>query len=121
MRTFLLSVVFLLLSQNIATSGDNLFFGFFSKSAETAYISGIVTDADTDEEIAGAEVWLFGSDGGYIKGTQTDVSGRFSFPDVPLETVTIKVTHLGYNVFEDSLDCAQHHVYTIDIALHSFI
>lgn len=60
--------------------------------AESAVISGIVTDAESGQPLAQVHVRLAGTN--WI--TATDEAGRFSFDDIPADDYSIEAAHLGY-------------------------
>lgn len=60
--------------------------------AQTGSIDGHVVDAETRDDLIGVDVVLVGSG----KTAQTDVDGKFAFPDLTPGTYNLKVTYLGY-------------------------
>ncbi len=61
-------------------------------------ISGVISDAETNEPLIGAYVLIKGSDA----GTATDIDGTFSL-DIPAEAATIVISYTGYNTQEVQL------------------
>lgn len=60
--------------------------------AQTASISGSVTDADNNEELIGATIAVQTTS----FGTVTDLDGKFLIDHVPVGTYTLKVSYVGY-------------------------
>ncbi len=71
--------------------------------AETApqpgYLSGTVTDRQTSAPLAHAHVQLLNAD----RGTTTNRAGRFVFPSLLPGRYAVRVTHLGYRPWTDTL------------------
>ena len=71
--------------------------------AETApqpgYLSGTVTDGQTSAPLANAHVQLINAD----LGTTTNRAGRFVFPSLLPGRYAVRVTHLGYRPWTDTL------------------
>lgn len=62
-------------------------------------VSGVVRDAETNEQLISATVQLSAGD----RVTLTDDSGRFVFDDVPAGPTTITVTYIGYANFTQAV------------------
>ncbi|ELR72643.1 Thiamin-regulated outer membrane receptor Omr1 [Fulvivirga imtechensis AK7] len=60
-------------------------------------VSGIVKDADTSEPLPGANIFLG------EKARATDNEGRFTFTSVSKGIYQLKVTYIGYNIYEQRL------------------
>jgi len=69
--------------------------------AQSGRITGKVTDADTGEEIIGANVFIQGT----TRGANTDVNGNFRILNVSPGVHTIEVRYIGYQsqIIEDVL------------------
>ncbi|MBN2813341.1 MAG: TonB-dependent receptor [Bacteroidales bacterium] len=63
-----------------------------SKSMQQQKISGVVTDAQTGETLAGVNITIDGT----LNGTTTDVNGKYSL-DVPDENAVLVFSYIGYN------------------------
>lgn len=69
---------------------------FFTALSSFAFaqrtLSGMVTDADSNEPLVGASVVITGT----TKGTLTDIDGKYTLSDVPKDATTITVSFTGY-------------------------
>lgn len=63
-------------------------------------LSGIVIDAKTGIPLASVNVLLNNGE----RGTSTDQSGFYSFPDLKSGTYRLRVTHIGYTPHEATID-----------------
>src|SRR6266436_1166963 len=61
----------------------------------TASVRGTVTD-EQKAALAGAEVTITNVGTSYTRSTQTGTDGEYDFPDLPLGTYRIHVTHAGF-------------------------
>ena len=96
-----LSFCMVLLFQTVAIS-DNVSSRASLHLNSLSQLSGVVKDAVTGEVIVGASVELRSDiSGGLIQGTNTDGVGHFIFRDVPPQIVLLRVTHIGYEPYED--------------------
>ena len=66
----------------------------FCLFAQTQTIRGVVTDQESKMPIIGAAIVVVDSDP--IRGTTTDLDGKFSLPNVKVGRVDLKITYLGY-------------------------
>lgn len=64
--------------------------------AQTGSLSGVVTDADTREELPGATVFLVELN----RGTATNLDGQFTLENIPVGEYSVLVTYVGYQRFE---------------------
>jgi len=75
-----------------------IIFAFFSSSAfsqkVTQTVRGVVTDVDSKQPLIGAVVMILGTDP-LIAGT-TDANGAFRLTNVPIGTITLQMSYLGY-------------------------
>jgi len=69
-----------------------------SWGATTGSISGVVTDAQTDEPVVGVTVMVMGTN----LGSSTDVEGRYTIINVPVGTYTLRFSSVGYATVEVS-------------------
>jgi iron complex outermembrane receptor protein len=60
--------------------------------AQAGTVQGRVVDKTTREGIVGANVIV----GGTMSGTATDIDGNFAIIDVPMGTIKIVVSVIGY-------------------------
>lgn len=64
-------------------------------------LSGKITDADSGEELPGANIVI--SDGsGFTRGVTSNLTGDFLFPSVPAGTYRLQITYVGYTDEERS-------------------
>ncbi len=63
--------------------------------AQNGSFSGTVTDAKTGEPLIGATILLVDTD----LGATTDLSGNYTFTNVPPKTYNIRASYVGYNSF----------------------
>ncbi|MDX1394679.1 MAG: carboxypeptidase-like regulatory domain-containing protein [Gemmatimonadota bacterium] len=76
-----------------------------ASSAAECRILGRVLDADTDEGIAGASLWLERSaDGAFVAGRQTSADGSFAIETAICEPAILRVTMIGYLEAEVPID-----------------
>src|SRR5207245_1406402 len=61
----------------------------------TASVRGAVTDQQ-GAAVAGADVSITNEDTGYTRSMKTGSDGEYNFPDLPLGTYRIHVTHEGF-------------------------
>ena len=62
-------------------------------------VRGLVTD-EQGAAVAGAEVTISDSSTGFSRSTTTGSDGVYNFPDLPLGTFKIRVTHAGFKASE---------------------
>src|SRR3989441_1909984 len=69
----------------------------FSARAQviTASVRGMVTDAQ-GAAVAGADVSVTNQDTGYTRSMKSGTDGEYNFPDLPLGTYRVHVTHSGF-------------------------
>ncbi|MGD8426270.1 MAG: SusC/RagA family TonB-linked outer membrane protein [Balneolaceae bacterium] len=82
--------------------------------AQTASLSGRVTDATSGEALPGANVVLKE----ILKGASTDADGRYTITNIPAGTYTLEVSFIGYKKKTETVDIGTSDV-TLDIALES--
>ena len=61
----------------------------------TASVRGTVTD-EQGAALAGADVAITNTDTGYARSAKTGTDGSYNFPDLPLGSYKIQVTHTGF-------------------------
>ena len=61
----------------------------------TASVRGMVTDAQ-GAAVAGADVSVTNQDTGYTRSMKSGTDGEYNFPDLPLGTYRVHVTHSGF-------------------------
>lgn len=76
-------------------------------------LSGSVLDGESGEPLPFANVQVMDTD----RGTATNVSGRFSFPDLPPGRYRLAVSYLGYAATEDTVQVASDSHTRTDIRL----
>ena len=101
MKKIVLSFFMVLLFQTVAIS-DNVGSRVLSHLNSLSQLSGVVKDVVTGEVIVGATVeLLYYPSEDFLKGTNSDAVGHFIFRDVPPQIVLLRVTHIGYEPYED--------------------
>ena len=91
-----LSRAFVVLAALLLTAAD----GLAQTGSNTGVITGVVRDASTGEVLPGAGVLVEGTNQGDATGT----NGRFSLADVPAGTHVLRVSLLGYQPAERSIE-----------------
>ena len=79
----------------------------------TAILTGTVTDAETGDPLADANVFIAES----TRGTATDADGRFRLENVPLGAQRLYVSVIGYEPQAQNLNLREARVHLIDFAL----
>ena len=78
-----------------------------------AILTGTVTDAETGDPLANANVFIAVS----MRGTATDASGRFRLENVPLGAQRLYVSVIGYEPQARNLNLREARAYTFDFEL----
>lgn len=81
--------------------------------AQTATITGQVTDARTNEPLAEAQIFVAGTP----RGSRTGADGRFRIAGVPEGTVQVRAIRLGYGAQSRTLNLAAAQSVAMDFAL----
>lgn len=68
--------------------------------AQSGSLTGIVTDASTNESMPAVNVVITE----LTRGTATDVDGKYSITNIPAGTYTVRVTSVGYKIFEEKIN-----------------
>lgn len=84
-----------------------------SAYAQTATISGRVTEAQTGEGIPNANVLLLDT----AFGVATSIDGSFTIPNVPAGTYTVRATHVAYASQSQEVTVAAGQSMTVNFAL----
>ena len=71
-----------------------LFLNGFTQEEFTQNINGIIVDDISNEALFGANIVIENMEP--FKGTSTDIDGKFSFENIAIGRISIKVTYLGY-------------------------
>ncbi|HBQ61768.1 MAG TPA: TonB-dependent receptor, partial [Balneolaceae bacterium] len=71
-----------------------------SAYAQSGTLTGEVTDAETEEPLIGATVYIQSIQ----KGAQTNIDGQFTITDIPTGTYTVSITYVGYRAFERNIE-----------------
>lgn len=85
------------------------------RAPATGTLVGRVTDADTGEGVAAADVWLDGTSHRMV----TNSEGRFLFNEVPTGTYNLRVRRIGYAATSRSVTIAASQTVTANFALQS--
>jgi len=88
----------------------------FSYAAAQSMISGVVTDATSEERLPGVNVVI----SELSIGASTDADGQYQIMNVPDGSYTLTVTYVGYKKFEEAITVSGTDL-TIDIALEQDI
>lgn len=81
--------------------------------AQEASVSGVVTDASTDEPIPGANVVIEELQ----LGEATGPSGRYQITSIPAGAYTLTVSFVGYHRFEESIELSAGEEVVVNIPL----
>ncbi|MFQ5604849.1 MAG: TonB-dependent receptor [bacterium] len=81
--------------------------------AQNGTISGKVTDKDTGEPLAGANVSLMGTS----MGAAADNNGVYTIANVPTGSYTLQATFIGYSKMEQSVKVVVNETATVDFSL----
>ncbi|MGF7215323.1 hypothetical protein GGR92_001463 [Spirosoma lacussanchae] len=100
-------------SRTIAFLAVGLLLLVRSGLAQTTSLSGRVTDAATGKPLPFASVYLNAT----TRGTTTDEQGRFDLPNVPLGTIEVVSSFLGYQTARQTLRLDQARPATLAFAL----
>nr|MBS0036948.1 carboxypeptidase-like regulatory domain-containing protein [Saprospiraceae bacterium] len=60
----------------------------------TQTVKGVVIDRSNQQTLTGANITLVDSEP--VRGTTTDINGRFELRDIPLGRHSLRVSYLGY-------------------------
>ena len=91
-----------------------LAFGFVSAaSAQTGGVTGTVADAETGETIPGANVQIVELN----RGAATNPEGVYEITNVSSGTYTLRVSFVGYQVFQTPIEIPADETITRDIEL----
>ncbi|MCH7886786.1 MAG: TonB-dependent receptor [Candidatus Marinimicrobia bacterium] len=86
--------------------------------AQTASLSGRVTDAETGEALEGTNVVVAGPSLTELRGTATAADGTYSIGDLPVGLYDVTVTYIGYKTAAASVSLAADQHRIIDFALN---
>lgn len=76
-------------------------------------IQGTVTDANTNEPLIGATIYVMESE----QGTNTNIDGEFQLTGMQAGTYTIRVSFIGYDEYRQGVTIASGQMQTLNIAL----
>ncbi|HVM15716.1 MAG TPA: carboxypeptidase regulatory-like domain-containing protein [Egibacteraceae bacterium] len=83
-------------------------------------IAGQVTDTDTDEPIAGAQIVVTHSSGAQAGTATTDASGNYTVEDLPPGTYTVTADHPDYaSATQEGVEVTEGDTTTVDFALQA--
>lgn len=75
-------------------------FVFFSfANAQSYKISGLVTDAITNEPLPGASVMIDNTS----QGTVTDLNGKFQLSNIKSDNVTVNISYISYKTYSEKI------------------
>ena len=97
---------------------NKLFFVFFllitsTFAASTGTIEGIISDSETKEALAGANVIIEGTS----KGAATDIQGKYRITNVPVGDCILVVTYIGYRDKRQSVTVIPNEITDLNIQL----
>ncbi len=98
LRKFIYSVLLMALMVSLSYAGT---------------IKGIVKDQETNQVMAGANVFLKGSS----YGSSTTTMGEYTIKDVPPGNYTLVVTYIGYAQYQQDINLNDDAVISVDIGL----
>ncbi len=81
--------------------------------AQSGSITGLVTDAENNDPLLGANVIVEGT----TMGAATDINGNYAIQNVPVGAVTIMVSYIGYEKQDLDLTVTLGEIVTANIAL----
>ncbi len=81
--------------------------------ADGGSIKGVVKDTETGQPLAGANVYLQGTN----HGSATDTKGEYTIKDVPPGSYTLVVSYIGYETHEQELTSTNSAAMTVDVEL----
>ena len=91
-----------------------IIFALFSQLfAQSGSITGLITDAENNDLLIGANVIVKGTS----MGAATDVTGNYNILNVPVGAVTIMVSYIGYEEKTQDLTVTLGEIVTANIAL----
>ncbi|MGI9175582.1 MAG: TonB-dependent receptor domain-containing protein [Rhodothermales bacterium] len=82
---------------------------------QPGYLAGLVTDQATGTPLSGAHVYLAEADFGSV----TNGTGQFVLPPLLPGRYAVRITHLGYHVWEDTLRVTSHEQTRAEAALQA--
>ncbi len=85
--------------------------------AQTATLSGRVTDAETGEALAGANVVVAGPSLTEIRGAATAANGIYTISDLPVGLYDVTVSYIGYEANAASVSLAAGQRRIVDFSL----
>ncbi len=74
-----------------------------SSVAQVGSLSGVITDADSQEPIPGATIFLTD----IARGVATDLDGEYSLENIPAGTHTLRVTFVGYITYTTTIEITE--------------
>jgi len=88
--------------------------------AQTASITGAITDADDGSALIGASVVAIpAGEVSMFAGGATNVDGRYTISGLPAGEYNVRVTYVGYSAFEQIVSLTGGQSMTLDIALQT--
>ena len=82
-------------------------------AAQVGSLSGVVTDAASQEPIPGATIFLTE----IARGTATDLDGEYTLENIPAGTHNLRVTSVGYTTYTSTIQIAEDQELVYDISL----
>ena len=88
---------------------------------QPGFLAGLVTDRATGAPLPDAHVYLASAGSGGVSdgGSVTNRSGQFVFPPLLPGRYVVRVSHLGYDVWQDTLHVAAHEQTRAEAALQA--
>ncbi len=74
-----------------------------SSAAQVGSLSGVITDAATEEPIPGANIFLTE----IARGTAANLDGEYSLENIPTGTHTLRITIVGYTTYTSRIEIAE--------------
>ncbi len=83
--------------------------------AQTGTVTGVITDAETDETIIGATVFIPDLE----RGATTNVDGVFLLENVPVGSYTLRISFIGYQTIMEDIEVIAGEVTELNVALEA--
>lgn len=86
-------------------------------AAQVGSLTGVITDAGSQEPIPGATIFLTE----IARGTASDLNGEFTLEDIPAGSHTLRITFVGYTTHTSTIEIIEGQELVYDVALSADI